>query len=91
MSKNTATDLKPVEINDFRRTSSDTGSSEVQIAQITNRVRHLTGHFKTHKKDFHSQTGLIKMISQRKKLLSFLKKDSPTQYQTVIQKLGLRK
>lgn len=82
---------QPIDINGFRRIPSDTGSSEVQIAQITSRMKYLTSHFKTHKKDFHSQTGLIKMISRRRKLLAYLKKNNFERYQFVIHQLGLRK
>ncbi len=80
-----------IKLDAFKRNSSDTGSSEVQIAQLTKRLNQLTQHFKDHKKDFHSQTGLIKMINKRKCLLSYLKKSSFKRYQMVVQQLGLRK
>ena len=82
---------KEINIKDFRRNSSDTGSSEVQIAQLTQRISELTGHFKKHKKDFHSQLGLVKLISQRKQLLSYLKGVKFDIYQKVVHQLGLRK
>lgn len=75
----------------YRRSESDTGSAEVQIAQLTKRIRHLTGHFQKHKKDFHSRSGLIKIISARKSLLSYLKRVHFERYQSVVQGLGLRK
>ncbi len=80
-----------VDVSELRRIPSDTGSPEVQIAQITGRLKVLTSHFKNHKKDFHSQTGLIKMISRRKKLLSYLRKHNFKRYQFVVRHLGLRK
>lgn len=75
----------------FGRTKTDTGSSEVQIALLTERIKVLTGHFKTHKKDFHSQRGLLKLISRRKKLLNYIKRSAPKIYQKTIQELSLRK
>ena len=73
------------------RSDKDTGSSEVQIALLTSKINILTEHFKKHKKDYHSKRGLLKMVSKRKKLLSYIKKSSPEIYQTTIQKLSLRK
>lgn len=87
----TANNQKTVDLSEFRRSSSDTGSTEVQIAQLTKRVRHLTQHFQKHKKDFHSRSGLIKIISLRKSLLSYLKRVHFERYQSVVQRLGLRK
>lgn len=69
----------------------DTGSPEVQIALLTARIEQLTGHFKTHKKDYHSRTGLLKMVGQRRKLLKYLKKKDVQRYRSLIEKLGLRK
>ena len=69
----------------------DTGSSEVQIAIITNRIKYLTQHFSAHKKDFHSRTGLMKLVGQRKRLLGYLKKKDAKRYENLIQKLELRK
>ncbi len=82
---------KEINMKDFRRSSADTGSSEVQIAQLTHRIFSLTGHFQKHKKDFHSQLGLIKIISRRKRLLSYLKSVKFDNYQKVVRQLGLRK
>lgn len=69
----------------------DTGSTEVQVALLTARIESLTGHFKTHKKDFHSRTGLLKLIGQRRKLLAYLKSIDVQRYRALIAKLGLRK
>lgn len=84
-------DKKREIIESFRSDKSDTGSSAVQVALLTERINYLTEHFKTHKKDHHSRYGLIKLVSQRKRLLQHLKKKSPKKYQEVITKLGLRK
>ena len=69
----------------------DTGSSEVQIALLTNRVTYLTEHFKTHSKDHHSRRGLLKLVSKRRKLLDHLKKEDIARYQSIISKLGIRR
>ena len=73
------------------RSEKDTGSSEVQIALLTEKISYLTEHFKTHKKDYHSKRGLIKMVSRRKKLLNYIKNTAPKIYQTTISQLSLRK
>ena len=78
-------------IDAYARHEGDTGSPEVQIALLTNRIDGLTGHFKTHKKDFHSRTGLLKLVGQRRKLLNYLKKTDIQRYRALIEKLGLRK
>ena len=78
-------------IKAFGKSDTNTGSSAVQVALLTQKIQHLTEHFKIHKKDYHSQRGLLKMISQRKKLLNYLKRSHPEQYQTTIQELSLRK
>ena len=69
----------------------DTGSPEVQIALLTARIDGLTGHFKVHKKDFHSRQGLLKLVGQRRKLLNYLKSKDIQRYRALIEKLGLRK
>ncbi len=69
----------------------DTGSAEVQIALLTARIEGLTEHFKVHKKDFHSRTGLLKLVGQRRKLLGYLKTTDVQRYRSLIEKLGLRK
>lgn len=69
----------------------DTGSPEVQIALLSERITNLTEHFKTHKKDNHSRRGLLKMVSQRRRLLDYLKDRDPGRYKAIIEKLGLRR
>ena len=69
----------------------DTGSPEVQIAILTERINHLTDHFKTHKKDNHSRRGLLKMVSQRRQLLDYVKSKNNQRYQGIIEKLGIRR
>ncbi len=78
-------------IETYRTHESDTGSPEVQIALLTERINGLTEHFKAHAKDHSSRRGLLKMVGQRRRLLSYLKKTSPDRYQAVIEKLGLRR
>jgi len=78
-------------IKDNRTQTSDTGSPEVQIALMTNRINYLAKHFETHKKDFHSRTGLMKLVGQRKRLLEYLKREDPARYEKLIKKLKLRK
>jgi small subunit ribosomal protein S15 len=78
-------------ISSFRKTPSDTGSSEVQIALLTERINMLTEHLKLHKKDNSSRRGLLRLVSRRKKLLEYLKRNDFDSYQKVIEKLGLRK
>lgn len=78
-------------ISNFSRGDADTGSPEVQVAILTERISNLTGHFQTHKKDNHSRTGLMRLINQRKTLLAYLKKTNVASYETLIDKLGLRK
>ena len=69
----------------------DTGSPEVQVALLTARIEDLTGHFKKHKKDFHSRTGLLKLVGSRRNILNYLKKTDVKRYRALIEKLGLRK
>ena len=69
----------------------DTGSPEVQVALLTARIEGLTGHFKTHKKDFHSRTGLLRLVGQRRNILKYLKSKDIQRYRALIEKLGLRK
>ena len=78
-------------IKDNARGNTDTGSPEVQVAILTERIANLTEHFKTHKKDNHSRRGLLKMVSQRRRLLDYLKKKDESRYQALIEKLGLRR
>ena len=78
-------------IKEYQKDASDTGSADVQIALLTARIRHLTEHFKTHKKDHHSRRGLLRLVSQRKKLLFYVKSNDITSYANLISRLGLRK
>lgn len=78
-------------IKEFAVVANDTGSPEVQIAVLTERIRNLSDHMGTHKKDFHSRRGLLMMVGQRRRLLDYLKKKSDARYKTVIQKLGIRR
>jgi small subunit ribosomal protein S15 len=78
-------------IKDNATKPGDTGSPEVQIALLTERINHLTEHFKTHKKDNHSRRGLLKMVSQRRRLLDYVKRKDEGRYQRVIDKLGIRR
>ncbi len=78
-------------IEKFKIHSSDTGSSEVQIALLTDRIKYLTEHFKIHAKDHHSRQGLLKLVGQRRRLLDYLKKKDVNKYRTIIQELGIRK
>ncbi len=78
-------------IADFRRSENDTGSAEVQIALLTNRINELTGHLRTHKKDHASRRGLLMMVSRRRRLLDYLRKVDPRRYLDIIQRLDIRK
>ncbi|TCV97443.1 SSU ribosomal protein S15P [Luteibacter rhizovicinus] len=78
-------------IADFGRVPNDTGSPEVQVALLTANIGHLQTHFAEHKQDNHSRRGLLKMVNTRKKLLAYLKKNDLGRYQTVIERLGLRR
>ena len=74
-----------------QRSAGDTGSPEVQVALLTERINGLAEHFKAHVKDFHSRRGLLKMVSQRRKLLDYLKRKDADKYRSLIERLGLRK
>ncbi|MGH6814696.1 MAG: 30S ribosomal protein S15 [Hyphomicrobiaceae bacterium] len=78
-------------IKDHATKANDTGSPEVQVALLTERINGLTGHFRTHKKDNHSRRGLLKMVSRRRRLLDYVKSKDTGRYQTIIDKLGLRR
>lgn len=78
-------------ISGFRRHESDSGSSEVQIALLSKRIAHLTEHFKVHVKDHHSRRGLLKLVSQRRRLLDYLKRTDYSQYLSMLDRLGIRK
>ncbi len=78
-------------IKEYRLHESDTGSPEVQIAILSNRITYLTGHFSVHKKDHHSRRGLLKMVGQRRRLLDYLKENNTERYKIIINRLGIRK
>ena len=81
---------KQVIISDYRTHTVDTGSPEVQVAMLTQRIRDLTEHLKVHTKDFHSRRGLLKMVGTRRKLLRYLREKDFNRYRTLIERLGLR-
>jgi len=78
-------------MTEFATGTADTGSPEVQVAVLTERIANLTEHLKTHKKDFHSRRGLLIMVGRRRRLLDYLKKKSQGRYETVVKRLGLRR
>ena len=78
-------------VQKYRRHDSDTGSPEVQVALLSQRITDLTEHFKTHKKDHHSRRGLLKLVGQRRRLLDYLKTVDPGRYKALIEQLGIRK
>ncbi|HOP46471.1 MAG TPA: 30S ribosomal protein S15 [Desulfobacteraceae bacterium] len=84
-------EVKKEIINRFKINEKDTGSSEVQIALLSNRIQYLTDHFKVHKKDHHSRRGLLKLVGQRRRLLNYLKKKDAEKYMSVIKDLGIRR
>lgn len=85
------TERKQEIIETYKRHEGDTGSPEVQIALLTERITYLTDHFKTHKKDHHSRRGLLKMVGQRRRLLDYLIKQDIERYRAIIKSLGLRR
>jgi small subunit ribosomal protein S15 len=78
-------------ITSHRTHETDTGSSDVQVALLTERINGLSEHFKIHKKDHHSRRGLLKLVSQRRRLLNYMRRTQPERYQALIQRLGLRR
>lgn len=78
-------------IEGHRRHATDTGSPEVQVALLTERINELSEHFKVHQKDHHSRRGLLRIVSQRRQLLDYLRRTDPARYQELIQRLGLRR
>jgi small subunit ribosomal protein S15 len=78
-------------IRDYRTHEGDTGSTDVQVALLTQRINELTGHFKTHTKDHHGRRGLLKLVGQRRRLLDYLKRQNADRYRQLIERLGLRK
>lgn len=86
-----AAQQKKTVVDGYRRHETDTGSSEVQVALLTERINELSEHFKAHKKDHHSRRGLLRIVSQRRRLLDYLRRTEPARYQDLIQRLGLRR
>ncbi|NJD30278.1 MAG: 30S ribosomal protein S15 [Gammaproteobacteria bacterium] len=86
-----STERKGEIVGSFRRGTKDTGSPEVQIALLSARINELGEHFTTHKRDHSSRRGLLKLVTQRRKLLDYLKASDPTRYQEVVSRLGLRR
>jgi small subunit ribosomal protein S15 len=86
-----ASEQKSQVISKYRINKSDSGSPEVQVAILSQRILHLTEHFKTHQKDHHSRRGLLSMVARRRRLLKYLKDRSPERYKTLIQSLGIRR
>lgn len=86
-----ATEKKQEIINNFKKHEGDTGSPEVQIAILSERISYLTEHFKVHKKDHHSRRGLLKLVGQRRRMLDYLKSRDLDRYKTVIERLGIRR
>ena len=84
-------DKKTELVQKFRRHESDTGSPEVQVALLSERITYLTEHFKTHKKDHHSRRGLLKLVGQRRRLLDYLRTVDQSRYKSLIDQLGIRK
>ncbi len=84
-------DMKQGLIGEYKLHETDTGSPEVQIALLSERIKYLTEHFKTHKKDHHSRRGLLKMVGRRRRLLDYLKSKNVERYKGIIERLGLRK
>ncbi|HZF12354.1 MAG TPA: 30S ribosomal protein S15 [Thermoanaerobaculia bacterium] len=84
-------EVKEKIIGDYRVHEQDTGSPEVQVALLTNRITELTEHFKAHTKDHHSRRGLLKLVGRRRRLLDYLKGQDPGRYRSTIERLGLRK
>ena len=82
---------KTIIIDDYKQHATDTGSPDVQVALLTKRINDLTEHFKTHTKDYHSRRGLMILVSQRRRLLDYLKKKSKDRYAKLIERLGLRR
>ena len=82
---------KAATISDNKLHDSDTGSAEVQIALLTERIRHLTEHMKVHKKDFHSQRGLLMLVGRRRRMLDYLRRENVDRYRAIIAKLGIRR
>ena len=86
-----STEQKASIIGEFKGHETDTGSAEVQIALLTERIRHLTEHMKVHKKDFHTQRGLLMLVGRRRRMLDYLRRNDVERYRALIAKLGIRR
>jgi small subunit ribosomal protein S15 len=86
-----AAEVKKQTVTKYKLHKSDTGSPEVQVALLSQRILLLTEHFKTHKKDHHSRRGLLMMVARRRRLLKYLKNSDPDRYKTLIQRIGIRR
>ena len=86
-----SSESKSTVIKEYARGELDTGSPEVQVALLSKRIAELTGHFGEHKKDHHSRRGLLRLVSQRRRLLTYLRRHGPDRYQALIERLGLRR
>jgi small subunit ribosomal protein S15 len=86
-----ARDAKASTVESYRVHEKDTGSTEVQVALLTQRINELSEHFKLHAKDHHSRRGLLKLVSQRRRLLDYIRRTGPDRYQELIKRLGLRR
>jgi len=84
-------EIKQKIVSEYQRSTGDTGSPEVQVALMTARIKHLTGHFATHKGDHHSRRGLLRLVNQRRSLLDYLKSKDIQRYRELIERLGLRR
>ena len=84
-------DRKQELVKEYATANGDTGSPEVQVAILTERIKNLTEHFQTHKKDNHSRRGLLKLVSQRRKLLDYVKRNDEARYKSLIERLGIRR
>jgi len=82
---------QPVAVNEFQRHPKDTGSPDVQIARLTERINHLSDHLKVHKNDSHSRRGLLRMVGQRRRLLTYLNTHALERYRAIVDRLGLRR
>lgn len=83
--------VAPVSITQFQRHPNDSGSPDVQIARLTERINHLSQHLQAHAKDFHSRRGLLRMVGQRRRLLTYLSEHDVERYRAIVERLGLRR
>ncbi len=91
MSEAFTAERKKAVIAQYARAENDTGSPEVQVALMSERIRYLQQHLETHKKDFHTRRGLLMLVGQRRRMLDYLRREDPDRYRTLIQRLGLRR